>query len=899
MKRILIMLALLLPLIGYAQIDVTQLRVNRLAVPMGVSPEEKPVLSWIASTPVAGSMQTAYEVTVTSSGKKVWSTGKVASDNSTAVVYEGTLTPDTRYEWSVRVWDNNGKVSKRVTSFWHTGLRAEDWKAKWVGEENEVPVPIHLRTDAALVAKNVRRATAYVSAHGIYEAYINGQRVGDKQLTPGWTSYNKHIQYQAFDVTKLLARGANTIAAIVTPGWYSGGINYGKVEKRHYYGKNVALLMQINIEYTDGTRATICTDDKWLIASKEAKHSGVTFATIYDGETVDARLRDAAWTTRSYDASAWKAVAVLDGYSYENIIPTLNESVIINEPIKPVKYIVTPKGEKVIDFGQNIVGWERVRLQGKAGDVVRIKHAEVLDDKGNFYTINLRKAKATSTYILSGGEDYFEPRHTFYGFRYIMVEGVEGDLNLEDFEIVPVWSGFDNIGTFTSSNATINQLQSNIWWGFHDNFVDVPTDCPQRDERLGWTGDAQVFFRTASFLGRVDTFFRKYLADLAADQRPDGGVPRVIPDTFPNDQNRVGAVGWADAATIIPWDHYMAYGDKSILAVQYKSMKAWVDLVIKKSEPRGWLWNDDFARHYGDWLFWTKDNDRDGQAAVTNKFLICQCFFANSVDIMARAARLLNRAEDAVYYEGVAAKVREAYMNEYVTPNGLISSDTQTAYVLALHFNMLPEHLRQQAVNRLVDNIRRYKNHITTGFLGTPYICNVLTDYGRSDVAYELLLQKTCPSWIYPISMGATTIWERWDSIRPGGKIPNNGMNSFNHYSYGAIGDWLYRSAVGIRETSPGYKTIAIRPHTGGDFSNMSAATQTPYGRVSAAWMADNNTLTQLEVEIPFNTTATVYVPAASAEAVTCSNASIAPHGFVDGYVEYHVGSGKYTFTVK
>jgi alpha-L-rhamnosidase len=311
------------------------------------------------------------------------------------------------------------------------------------------------------------------------------------------------------------------------------------------------------------------------------------------------------------------------------------------------------------------------------------------------------------------------------------------------------------------------------------------------------------------------------------------------------------------------------------------------------------LWNDDFARHYGDWLFWTKDNDRDGQAAVTNKFLICQCFFANSVDIMARAARLLNRAEDAVYYEGVAAKVREAYMNEYVTPNGLISSDTQTAYVLALHFNMLPEHLRQQAVNRLVDNIRRYKNHITTGFLGTPYICNVLTDYGRSDVAYELLLQKTCPSWIYPISMGATTIWERWDSIRPGGKIPNNGMNSFNHYSYGAIGDWLYRSAVGIRETSPGYKTIAIRPHTGGDFSNMSAATQTPYGRVAAAWTAENNALTSLEVEIPFNTTATIYVPAASVESVVSSEPSLSAQGFSDGYVEYKVGSGKYTFTVK
>ena len=343
--------------------------------------------------------------------------------------------------------------------------------------------------------------------------------------------------------------------------------------------------------------------------------------------------------------SPWRTIEVADSACRileSNLVLNLNEPCALEDTswIKPVKYIVTPKGEKVIDFGQNIVGWERVRLQGKSGDTVRIKHAEVLDDKGNFYTINLRRAKATSTYILSGGEDYFEPRHTFYGFRYLKVEGVEGDLNLEDFEIVPVWSGFDNVGSFSCSNDVINQLQSNIWWGFHDNFVDVPTDCPQRDERLGWTGDAQVFFRTASFLGRVDTFFRKYLADLAVDQRPDGGVPRVIPDTFPNESNRVGAVGWADAATIIPWDHYMAYGDKSILATQYNSMKAWVDYVIAKSEPRGWLWNDDFARHYGDWLFWTKDNDRDGQAAVTNKFLICQCFFANSAPVRALSTHL-------------------------------------------------------------------------------------------------------------------------------------------------------------------------------------------------------------------------------------------------------------------
>lgn len=896
MKKLILLLALFLPTIAFANVEVTTMRVNRLDAPMGISAIQTPVFSWIVKSDVANSYQTAYEVVVTSKGRKVWSSGKVESDNSVAVKYEGPLSADAHYIWSVRVWDNHGKVSKRAYSSWHTGLNSDMWSAKWIGQKSEQPTPIYLRVEQKLT-KKVRRATAYITAHGIYEAFINGNRVGDKQLTPGWTSYNKELQYQAFDVTPILKSGDNAVAVVVTPGWYSGGINYGSVKKRYYYGKNVALLMQINVEYTDGTRAVIATDDSWLAAGTNVAAEGIVFANIYDGQTIDARLRDNTWTTVAYKGEGWTKATVLSDFDTKTLIPTVNEPVVKNTPIKAVKYIVTPKGEKVIDFGQNIVGWEKVRLQGKAGDVVKISHAEVLDKDGNFYTINLRRAKATSTYILSGGEDVFEPRHTFYGFRYIRVEGVEGDLNLADYQVIPVWSGFDNIGTFTSSNPIINQLQSNIWWGFHDNFVDVPTDCPQRDERLGWTGDAQVFFRTATFLGRVDTFFRKWLATLAWDQRADGGVPRVIPDTFPNSNSRVGAVGWADAATLIPWQHYMAYGDVTVLEQQYNSMKAWVDYVIARSRDRGWLWNDNFDNHYGDWLFWTKDNDRDGQAAVTNKFLLCQCFFVGSADIMYRTAEILGKKEDAAYYGDVAAKAREAFMNEYVTPNGVVSSDTQTAYVLALHFNILPENMRAKAVERLTGNITRYKNHITTGFLGTPHICNVLTDNGRSDVAYKLLLQKTCPSWIYPVTMGATTIWERWDSIRPNGVIPNNGMNSFNHYSYGAIGDWLYRSAVGIRESSPGYKSITIHPHTGGDFEHMSASTQTPYGVVSAGWTAEKNILKTLNVEIPFNTTAKILVPAPNKDAVTCS-AGIAPTDYCDGCVVFEVGSGVYSFTV-
>ena len=896
MKKIFLLALLLLPTIAFAQVEITSMRVNRLNNPVGIAPDESVTFSWICKSQTTNNFQTAYEIVVSEQGRKIWSSGKVESDNSTVVRYEGPLKSDSRYTWSLRVWDKDKKVSKRCTASWATGLTTADWQAKWIGVKSQKTQPIHLRHETS-IKKRIARATAYVTAHGIYEAFINGERVGEYELTPGWTSYNKHLQYQAYDVTKLLTAGNNAITAVVTPGWYSGGMNYGKVEKRYIYGDNIALLMQVHIHYTDGSTQIIKSGEDWLMGDNSIKASGIVYSNIYDGQIIDARLYDKCWITTSYKAEGWNKATVLD-MPTNHIVATVNEPVKVYKAIKPIKYIVTPAGEKVLDFGQNIVGWERVYLKGKAGDVVKISHAEILDKHGNFYTTNLRKAKATSLYTLSGNEDYFEPRHTFYGFRYLRVEGVEGDLNLDDFEVIPVWSSFDNVGSYNSSNNVINQLQSNIWWGFHDNFVDVPTDCPQRDERLGWTADAQVFFRTATFLGRVDTFFRKWLSDLRVDQRSNGCVPKIIPDTFPKENHRTASTGWADAATIVPWLHYMAYGDSDILAKQYDSMKAWTDYVIGVSRDRDWLWNDNFNDHYGDWLFWTKDNDRDGQAAVTSKFLIAQCFFANSVDIMCRAAMLLGKNDDMLYYGDIAKKVRDAYCREYVTPNGLISSDTQTAYVLALHFNMLPEDMRPKAVARLVDNIKRYKYHITTGFLGTPYICNVLTDYGHSDVAYKLLLQKSCPSWIYPISKGATTIWERWDSVRPNGDIIK-GMNSFNHYSLGAIGDWLYRSAVGIREEEPGYKSIIIRPHTGGDFENMEAKTETPYGDVAAAWKAEKNVLTHLDVEIPFNTSAKIYVPAASADNVVCSDAAVKAVGAKDGWVEYNVGCGKYSFTVK
>lgn len=895
MKRVLItFVCAFMPLLALAQVELSALRTNSLDTPIGIDPEGKLSFSWIATSQNKGASQISYEVTLYRGKTRVWGSGKVKSDNSIAVECDARLYSNTKYMWTVRVWDNTGRASKRYSSWFHTGIKQSEWVAEWIGEKG-YKRPINLRYQTKL-SKPIRRAMALFTSHGGYEAYINGARVGDLYMTPGWTSYLKRLQYQMYDVTSMLQQGDNVVAAVVAPGWYSS-MGYGAPERRTQYGDDIALLGQIMVEYTDGTSDVIATSDDWYI-STSAKASGVVFNHIYDGETIDARLIDDRWSTTSYKmGKEWSKAAQLN-LSKSTLVASVSEPVKAHTPIKPIKYIVTPKGEKVIDFGQNIVGWERVRLQGAKGAEIRIYHAETLDEKGNFYTVNLRSAKALSTYIMDGGaKREFVPSMTFYGFRYIKVEGVEGDLNLADFEAVPVWSAFDNVGSFSCSNPIINQLQSNIWWSFHDNFLDVPTDCPQRDERLGWTGDAQIFFRTASFLGRVENFFAKWLADVEADQKEDGRLPRIVPDVYREQTRRLDACGWADAITIIPWQHYIAYGDKSILEDQYASMKKWVDYLIKQSKDNGWIWNR--GSHYGDWLFYSVNNDRDGISAVTSKYLIAQCFYAHSADNVARAAEVLGKVADMAYYRDVAKRVREAYLNEYVTPNGLISGDTQTAYVLALKFDMLPEHMRKSAAKRLVENIKRYKYHITTGFLGTPYICEVLTQYGYSDVAYRLLLQEGCPGWLFQVKMGATTIWERWDSIREDGSIPNNGMNSLNHYSYGSIGDWLYRSAVGLYEAAPAYKRIVVKPHTGGNFEHMEASTITPYGKAAAGWKAKDNILTELSVEIPFNTTAEIYVPAKGVEAVQCDDASIVAAGYVDGYVKFSVGSGKYTFSVK
>ncbi|HXB07051.1 MAG TPA: glycoside hydrolase family 78 protein [Puia sp.] len=898
MRLLLVLPTLLLAVLSVSsQVRVSHLLTENLPDPIGID-SRQPRLSWQLSAPDRNELQSAYEVQVSDrpDGGALWNSGKVPSDQSLFVPYDGpAVQPDRKYFWRVRVWDNKGRGSEwSKTASWQMGLLAPaDWKAQWIRaakEDPSQPSPLFRTTFTA--KSGIASATVYITAHGLYEAQLNGQRVGNAFLTPGWTSYNKRLQYQAYDVTALIHPGKNAAGAMLGSGWYRGYVGFEG--QRNVYGTDLSLLFQLVIHYKNGRADTIGSDGSWKSATGEVRHSE-----IYNGEIVDHRKEQKGWSLPDFDDAGWEAVQTAD-ITKDNLVGTGNEPITKHETFHGGKLLTTPKGEKVIDFGQNLTGWVMVKIKGKAGDSVRLSHAEVLDKAGNFYTENLRSAQARDVFVLKGGEEeVFEPRFTFHGFRYIRVEGVEGSINPDDFTAVVLYSDMPKTGSFSCSNILIDKLQHNIQWGQQGNFLDVPTDCPQRDERLGWTGDAQVFSRTAAFNRGVDNFFAKWLKDLAADQRPNGAVPYVIPNVLGDGAN--ASAGWADVATIIPWNVYLAYGDKRILEDQYPSMKAWVEYI--RGQARNDLWNTGF--HFGDWLFYRPFDDNDGRSAVTDKYLIAQCFYAHSAQLLINAATVLGKKEDAAAYTTLLNRIKDAFLREYMTPDGRLVSGTQTAYVLALQFDMLPEPLRKQAAERLVKNIQDYNYHLTTGFLGTPYLCHVLSRYNQTEVAYRLLLQDSYPSWLYPVKMGATTIWERWDGIRPDSSFQTPGMNSFNHYAYGAIGDWMYRVVAGIDtyEDGAGYRHSRIAPHPGGRLRDAAADLETGYGKLSSHWQMEDDTF-RLDVVIPANTTSTVYLPAIDNGLVTEGGHNLSTikeiriEGIEKGFLLLKLGSGDYHFRV-
>jgi alpha-L-rhamnosidase len=883
------------------QVSVRNLRLENRINPIGMD-VPTPRFSWQLVSGKRNVMQTAYEIRVTDkSGKSiVWNSGKQPGDQSIYIPYAGRpLQSAMTYYWQVRIWDNHGNISDwSDRAFWQMGLLLkDDWKAKWIESESaadSVNGPALLFRKSFLIKKKISSAIAFVTAHGMYEASVNGKKMGDAFLTPGWTSYNKRLQYQAYDVTNLMVTGENVIGMNVGSGWYRTPLAWN--DNKNLYGKKLGLILQVNITYSDGSQESIISDNSW----KTTDSGPVRFSEIYNGEIFDARREIKGWNKAAFDDRSWQPVTEKD-YVKSNLIGTYNEPVLKHESFHPVRIFKSAKGEQIIDFGQNLVGWAQFRVQGKAGDRIMVEHAEVLDKNGNFYTENLRAAKATDTYILDGnGEEFLEPHFTFHGFRYLRVSGFPDEIKPENITAVTLYSNMNPSGQFKCSNPMLNQLQHNIQWGQKGNFLDVPTDCPQRDERLGWTGDAQAFSRTACFNMDVHNFFSKWMKDVAADQSEDGRVPFVVPNVL--GPMAGGSAGWADVSTIIPWNIWIAYGDRKMLEDQYLSMKGWVGFM--QDHSTGYLWNTGF--HFGDWLFYRPADDNDGRSAVTDKYLIAQCFFAHSTQLVVNAANVLNKQEDVQKYSELLHHVKDAFLKEYTTSSGRLVSGTQTAYVLALQFDMLPDSLRAQAARRLVNNIQDYDNHLTTGFLGTPYLCEVLTRYGYDTVAFKLLLQETYPSWLYPVKMGATTIWERWDGQKPDSSFQTPGMNSFNHYAYGAIGDWMYRNITGLDtyDEGAGYKKIRILPHTGGNLNYASAELETGYGKLSVYWKLNNGNFS-MDVEIPSNTTASIFVPATNVASISENGKPISEEkeivvkGKQGNYIELQTGSGSYHFSTE
>lgn len=876
--------------------------------PVGID-AKNPRLSWKIKCIERDFEQKAFQIQVSGSeaalleGKELlWDSTRVESSQSIHIRYNGAeLCSGQRCYWRVRIWDQKDGVSDwSEISYWEMGLLNEsDWKAGWIKpgfkQDKSVMQPCPLFRTEFSTDGEIASARAYITALGLYEARLNGNRVGDQLLTPGYTNYRKRLQYQTYDVTGMLNTGANAIGVYLGDGWYKGNALMGG--NYNLFGSEGSLLIQVVIKYKDGRVQYVTSDKEWKSIT-----GPILMSDIFKGETYDARLEKTGWDMPGYDDQNWYPAKPAKG-RFDILVAGEGVPVRGIQEIKPLKLLDSPRGGTIVDMGQNMVGWVRLAVSGKKGTEITVRHAEVLDSEGCIYTANLRGADQTVKYILKGeGCEVYTPHFTFQGFRYLLVEGYPGNLTPDKISGIVIHSDLELTGAFTCSNPLINQLQHNILWSQKGNFVDVPTDCPQRDERLGWLGDAQVFIKTACFNMNVAPFYTKWLEDVKSEQLENGSLPHVAPNAIAGRFGywpEHGSSGWGDASTVCPWTIYMCYGDRSILERQYSTMKGWVDYIGTQTENH--IWNKGF--HFGDWLALDGQPESNSRFGGTTFDLLATAYYALSVSIVVKTSRVLEIDNDTEKYSEILRAIKEAFRGEFLTKRGRLSSNTQTSYVLALMFDLLEEPEKQLAVKRLVNDIKLRNNRLTTGFLGTPHLTKVLSENGYLDMAYDLLTREEFPSWLYPVKLGATTIWERWDGIKPDGSFQDYSMNSFNQYAYGSIGDWMYRTVAGINtdEAQPGYKKVLIRPQPGGGLTSARGELESMYGRIVVDWTLGVKEF-NLYVEVPANTTAEVYIPCMEADLVTeggvplGKSKGIAEYSNDKGCVCVKTGSGKYTF---
>lgn len=814
----------------------TEYRVN----PIGIT-EKHPRFSWKLESGERDTIQQSYHIVVTADEKIVWET-KAESEESVLIPYAGEeLRDETLYQVSVAATDNHGNTAAGEMSFETGILEPETFQAKMITHdfpEEETACPIFSRTFSA--KGNVKKARIYATGRGVYEAYLNGERIGEDRMTPGWTSYHHRLQYQVYDITEML-RKENEIEIMVGNGWYKG--IFGFMLMPNIYGDRVGAFAEIHLEYEDGSREVICTDESWNVRT-----GAVRYSEIYMGETIDTTIGEAQ--DREQSGIRTGSVSVME-FDKSTLTAQENEPVRITERVLAKKLIVTPKGEKLVDFGQNLTGLVELKVHGRKGQKIVIRHAEVLDKDGNFYPDTLRQAKSEDTYICNGEEQVFLPHFTFHGFRYISVEGMD-DMRLDQFTACVMHSDMEKSGDFQCSNPKVNQLQSNIAWGQRSNFLDIPTDCPQRDERLGWTGDAQIFSWTASFNRNTALFFRKWMRDVAAESSLEKGVPHVVPDIL----GQYSSSAWSDVAVIVPWVVYQTYGDKGILEENWKCMHEWVDYIKSQCGANG-LWQTGFQ--YGDWLALDKEESAD-RTGATDKYMIANAYYLYVTDLVRQTAEVLGFAEEAEKYQKLYDTTLEAFRQEYYTSTGRIVSETQTGAILSLYFNLAREKDRERILQILKTNIENHKNHLATGFVGTPYLCHTLSENGEHELAATVFMKEDYPSWLYAVNMGATTIWERWNSIMPDGSFDVSGMNSLNHYAYGSIGDWMYRKVTGVSQLKPGYKKFKVQPMFVKGIEEAGVTFESIYGQIESKWSCKDGKICGY-VKVPVNTTAEIHLP--------------------------------------